>query len=539
MANIVGTNDSDYLVGTIYADRIVPLLGHDRVDGGAGRDTLVVDYRVSSASYDAYSYIYSIEGSLGGNIDSGDYLSSVGFDGVEHLQLKLGNGSSTVDIDGSALAHGATLDIDAGSGSDHLQANLSALEAIEFQVGSNGKAKVGSSTFANFESFFLILGAGADKVRLSAGDDIVLSGGGNDNLDGGAGNDMLAGGDGDDVIGGGKGDDALYGEGGRNVLLGGDGDDGLESRGVDQVDGGAGNDLWQGIYWAATENLTFSYDGSVGTVSNGTTVVNVENIVFEGGSGDDTVSISGVVPNSDQFISVGTQGGNDTLNLDLSNGVANTDYIFMYPEDGALSGNAASVSFDGVEQLTVTGDVGDTANLSFFDFGTSIDIVVQPDGTLTSNVGITLSNYAAFDLQLDDGNDAASLGAASDRVNGMGGDDVIAGGGGGDDLSGGSGADTFVYNAIEDFGDEAVRIDGIWDFSSEEGDKIDLRNVTPGEFAFVEDQEFSGQGAAELRAVDAGDGYSFVSGDIDGNGSADFYLVVLSTAPLTSADFMF
>lgn len=538
MANIVGTNGSDNLVGTAQADRIVPLLGHDWVDGGAGRDILAVDYRASSASYDAYSHVYSSGGSFGGYIDAGDYLSSVGFDGVEHLQLNLGNGNSTLTIDGSALAYGATLDIDAGGGSDHLEANFATLDGIRFEVGANGKAKVGSSSFANFESFFLTLGAGADKVRLSAGDDIVFSGGGNDNLDGGAGSDTLAGGDGDDVIRGGKGDDALYGEGGRNVLFGGEGDDGLESRSIDQVDGGAGSDFWQGIYWDTAENLAFSYDGSSGTVSNGTTVVNVERVSFEGGSGDDTVSISGVVPNSDQFISVRTHGGNDKLNVDLSNGAVTTDFIFMFPENGALSGSAASVSFADVEQVTVSGDVGDTAGLSLFDFETSIDIVVQADGTLTSNLGLTLSNYSAFRLQLTEGNDTVSLGAGNDSIRGMGGDDVIAGGAGGDNLRGGSGADTFVYNSIEDFGSAAVRIDGIFDFSSEDGDKIDLRNVTGGEFSFVGGQEFSGNGAAELRVVDAGDGSSSVSGDFDGDGNADFSVLVLSTAPLTASDFL-
>ena len=45
MANVSGSNGNDYLVGTAYADRLVPLLGYDQVDGGTGVDTLVVDYR--------------------------------------------------------------------------------------------------------------------------------------------------------------------------------------------------------------------------------------------------------------------------------------------------------------------------------------------------------------------------------------------------------------------------------------------------------------------------------------------------------------
>jgi hypothetical protein len=77
------------------------------------------------------------------------------------------------------------------------------------------------------------------------------------------------------------------------------------------------------------------------------------------------------------------------------------------------------------------------------------------------------------------------------------------------------------------------------DFSSEEGDKIDVQNVIPGEFTFVGTDAFSGAGTAELRSEDAGvNGEVLVQGDFNGDGIVDFSFVVIPTGTLSESDFL-
>jgi Ca2+-binding RTX toxin-like protein len=89
--------------------------------------------------------------------------------------------------------------------------------------------------------------------------------------------------------------------------------------------------------------------------------------------------------------------------------------------------------------------------------------------------------------------------------------------------------------------------DEILDFSSAEGDKIDFSNWDANStqagrqtFAFIGANAFSGS-AGELR-VEASGGKFVVSGDTDGDGTADFFLI-LGGAPAqaapTAADFLF
>jgi Ca2+-binding RTX toxin-like protein len=539
MPNIIGSNGNDTLVGTAYVDRLVPLLGFDWVDGGASRDLLVVNYgAIAGASY-SYSSVGSSGGSFGGFIQSGDGQNAVSFQNVERLDLTLDSGDSTFSLEGSALALEATIDVDAGAGFDLLEANFSALDGISFEVEPNGKVKLDGSSFSNFESYFLTLGAGADKVTLGEGNDVVISGGGDDRVDVGGGNDLVIAGAGNDSVIGGSGDDTLYGEGGTNILSGGDGDDQLVSQGSDTVDGGDGYDYWQGDYQISTENLAFTYNGSSGSVSNGTMLTSIENLAFFGGAGDDVVTISGSgrTPEGGSSVVMWSGAGYDTLSVDLSNGAIGRDFIAVSAEGTSFSGSAGGVSFSDFEQASFTGDNGDTASLALF-VDSGLEVVVQADGTLTTNVGITLFNYDIFSVTLGEGNDTMVSGAGRDTISGEGGDDIIAGGEGGDNLFGGAGADTFVYNSIADTGFGSGRTDGILDFSSEEGDRIDLQNVIEEEFSFIGGGEFSGTGMAELRTVDAGGGFYFVQGDVDGDGVMDFRFVVLPTQELTASDFL-
>jgi Ca2+-binding RTX toxin-like protein len=68
--------------------------------------------------------------------------------------------------------------------------------------------------------------------------------------------------------------------------------------------------------------------------------------------------------------------------------------------------------------------------------------------------------------------------AGNDILYGLDGNDTLTGGGGADFLVGGTGADTFVYAARSTTA-RPIASDLIFDFSSAEGDKLDLTASTP------------------------------------------------------------
>jgi Ca2+-binding RTX toxin-like protein len=126
----------------------------------------------------------------------------------------------------------------------------------------------------------------------------------------------------------------------------------------------------------------------------------------------------------------------------------------------------------------------------------------------------------------------------------MDGNDVIEGGAGRDTLSGGAGLDTFVFRSLADIGGGATGLpsDLIVDWTA--GDKIDVSKIdavastsTNDKFTFVGTTAFSGAG--QLHYVqDASRGQTYVEGDVNGDGAADFSLVLTGLHTLAAADFM-
>ncbi|OYW44501.1 MAG: hypothetical protein B7Z08_09160 [Sphingomonadales bacterium 32-68-7] len=128
------------------------------------------------------------------------------------------------------------------------------------------------------------------------------------------------------------------------------------------------------------------------------------------------------------------------------------------------------------------------------------------------------------------GNDELLGGAGDDTLFGGSGKDTLKGGAGGDTLNGGAGADilngglggdTFVFS----FGDSTnATLDQVTDFSSVQGDKIDLQALDIS--------------AADLVISSTGGRGYLVSIDIDGDGGFDFALAVVSRNELGISDFL-
>jgi hypothetical protein len=175
--------------------------------------------------------------------------------------------------------------------------------------------------------------------------------------------------------------------------------------------------------------------------------------------------------------------------------------------------------------------VGFTRAAEFVKSGGDID---PADGfsTSASEYASLFSNYGTpftVDHSLAE---VITGGSGDDVLRGRGGDDTLLGRGGTDRLFGGAGEDVFRFNAISH-----IRGDRIGDFDSG-SDLIDLRHVDADRnaggnqaFDFIGDLDFTTAG--QLRFVDG-----VLSGDLNGDGLADFRLRLPGTDALQADDFL-
>lgn len=205
---------------------------------------------------------------------------------------------------------------------------------------------------------------------------------------------------------------------------------------------------------------------------------------------------------------------------------------------------------------------GNTLDLSGYSMGNTVDL---HDGTFssvaghTNNLAIALgtrietaiggtagdtitANDLGCDLIGKGGKDALFGGSGDDVFDGGGSKDVLFGYGGQDTLTGGAGVDTYSFTSASDSSADRSKADVITDFSHADGEKIDLSGIDAisgganNAFRFIGSDAFSGL-AGELR-FEVVKGDSFVSGDIDGNGVADFTIKVDDVTSLVAADFV-
>lgn len=131
--------------------------------------------------------------------------------------------------------------------------------------------------------------------------------------------------------------------------------------------------------------------------------------------------------------------------------------------------------------------------------------------------------------------------AGNDIIDGGGGADEIAGGKGADRLTGGLGPDVFVFLKASDSKTKAPGRDTILDFDRAEGDTIDLSLIDArkgggdNRFSFIKKAEFGGD-KGELR-FEAKKGGALVEGDTNGDGKADFAILVAGVSQLKADDF--
>lgn len=154
--------------------------------------------------------------------------------------------------------------------------------------------------------------------------------------------------------------------------------------------------------------------------------------------------------------------------------------------------------------------------------GTAIDFV-QNQGTITGQV------------ELGGGNDIFDgRGGTAGPVFGEAGDDKIYAGNGADVLTGGIGADTFFFTNLKAIGKGASH-DTIQDFTHADQDVIDLSAIDANThaahnqaFHYIAAHHFNDK-AGELRLSN-----HILSGDVNGDGKADFEILVTNVTALTA-----
>ncbi len=289
--------------------------------------------------------------------------------------------------------------------------------------GDDDDAHLGSHTLIGTDGHDALSGGAHDDTLIGGnGNDVLSGGGGADILHGDAGDDVLLGSDGADILSGGTGSDEIHGGHSADVIFGGEGDelifadggdDVIESgSGADRVWGGAGHDTViatandgddtyygdDGIdtlnYAVSNGNLTvdlgngFLARGSISGGNTGTdTFYGFEN--FVGGSGNDTITASGVVNIIDGGL------GEDVFRFN-SAAQANGDTIYGFQTGDRIDFSGmghltleAGTTLDALGEITVTQEVHDGHDLTVIrgnvqgDHGADFELTLDGRHNLT------------------------------------------------------------------------------------------------------------------------------------------------------------
>jgi Ca2+-binding RTX toxin-like protein len=529
-----GTDGPDRLIGTSGNDTYNGLAGDDIVAGGPGDDTLTggggndrlnggagTDTMTGGDGNDIYFVDNGadqvVEAALGG-VDA--VFTGVDYDladGQEVESLRALRTTVGLSLAGNELANtlvgGAGNDtLDGGDGIDKLDGRAGAdtmtggLGNDIYYVDDDGDRAVEvalGGTDAVVASLDYELAAGLDVELLRGRGTVGLSlagnelantvfgdaDAGNDTLDGGGGNDWLYGGAGNDTMTAGVGNDAFNGGTGNDSMTGGAGNDTYTvDNGADLVfeTGLGGVDLvFTTVDYqlaAGQEVETLRVSGTVGLSLTGNELVNT----LIGGNGNDTVDGG----DGNDWLYGGA--GNDILDGGVGNhrlyGDAGNDTMTGGDGNDALNGGAGNDSMTGgAGNDTYTVDNG--ADLVFETGLGGVDVVFTTVDyqlaagqeveflRVSGTVGLSLTgNELVNTLVGGTGNDTLDGGDGNDALYGGAGNDRIEGGAGNDLLTGGTGADMFLYSAGD--GDDRFS-----DFSSVEGDKVDLTGLTVSNIA--------------------------------------------------------
>ena len=427
-APYLGTDGDDYLGGYDYFnpidshligltgnDVLAGYYGDDRLEGGDGDDFLIV-YDLSTADYlDGGAGIdraklsnvqttqkieldTDSEGKLAGSIGG----ATLNINDIEWLSVfSGGSGDDRVDVSGLVAQQGGSLS--AGTGNDSLTGGdysdsfyLQDLSAADYIDGGGGIDQARLSDINTTKD--IVLGADSDGNLAGTIGGLALNINSIEALTyfgGGAGNDKV------DVSGlSGQESTRLSGGTGNDSLTGGASNDifHLDDLGADDyLDGGGGVDRASLSAGTETEDIVLSANangelqGSIGGVALAISSIELLEY-FSGGSGNDSIDVSGLSGQEDAGLYAALYGGtgNDRLT-----GAAATDYLSGGSGDDILEGGEGSDSFVFI--------AGDTGTDTVLDFSVAEGDVLSlrrllADSDIASEDGATLDTYLNFSV---------------------------------------------------------------------------------------------------------------------------------------------
>ena len=359
---------------------------------------------------------------------------------------------------------------------------------------------------------------------------------------------------------GGSGNDVIYGNQGANTLKGGAGNDKLYGRaGNDVLDGGSGSDTIVFSGQRSHYGIVRLSDGAIeitdrrsGSPDGVDVVRNTESFQFT----DKTYSLSQVsagaplktTTSSGSSVTLKASGSTATsltggTGNDKLYGAAGNDKLYGRSGSDILRGAAGKDRIDG-------GDGSDYACYAGASAGVVADLLSPSRNTKDAqgDVYASIENLSgsshADSLYGNNAANAVKGGAGNDRLYGRGGNDVLNGGTGNDTLHGqagrdtligGDGKDIFVFRSTSE--SPVSGPDTIKDFVRG-SDRIDLRGIDAnstmtGDQAFI----FIGKSAFRGKAGELSFSNGVLSGDVNGDGVADFQIKVSGLSALAKGDF--
>ena len=481
---LIGDANDNWLLGDLGNDTLVGGAGDDTIQGDRGNDSLVGGKGMDQADY------YSATAAVTVNLTTGTASGGDGNDTLSGIEIVFGSdyndsltGSATDDTLSGGLGNDTLV---GGDGDDNLRGN----EGNDSITGGNGIDQA-SYYFAT----------GAVTVNLLAG-----------KASGSDGNDTLSG---IEKISGSDYNDTLVGDGGDNFLIG--------NRGNDSLVGGNGSDHASYIFASGGVTVSLLTGSSSGSDGNDT-LSGIENLIgsdfgdaltgnaksntLDGGAGNDTINGG---KGADLLFG---GSGNDTYSVDNANDMT-TETSALSTEIDLVKSSVTRTLGANLEHLTLTG-------------------TTPINGTGNALKNVMLGNNA--------NNTLAGL-AGNDSLVGGGGNDTLAGGLGKDTLTGGAGADIFTFTAAAETATTPALRDIIKDFSSGQGDTIDLSGIDANTglagnqtfAALTQGGTFSGNFATPGQLYFDQTAH-VLYGNTDADGAADFSIQLTGVSSLTQSD---
>ncbi len=519
---LYGRYGDDILHGDDGADRLYGNQGNDLLYGGAGDDWLDGDDGTDTAVWDQDSDGFII------------YRTSSSYVFVEDTNAN-GQGKDRVYTDVEKIQfNDITLDL----ASMNLIVNGAGWGTAAPVYGTSA----GGATNGTAASDIIYAAGGNDTIYASHGDDVLHGEDGNDIIQGQQGDDVLYGDDGNDKLYGNQGDDLLYGGAGDDWLDGDDGTDtavwdqdsdgfiiyrtssgyitaedtNANGQGTDRVyndveyiqfndvtlDLASMNLVLNGAAWGTTAPV---YGTSAGGATYGTAA---NDIIYAAGGNDSIYGRYGddILHGEDgNDIIQGEQGddqiyggaGNDSIygndGTDTAVWDQNSDgfiiyrggssYLYVEDTNDPVNGYGLDKVYSSVEYIQFNDVTLDLSSINLVlngaAWGTAAPVYGTSAGGATNGTSASDIIYAAGGndtIYGRYGDDVLYGEVGNDQIQGEQGDDQLYGGVGNDTLVGGDGADSFIFEAGKTFSYS----DTITDFSTSEGDVIDISDVIIG-----------------------------------------------------------